>query len=94
MENLERALSLMGIGMITVFLVLCLVVLAGNFLIWLINRYGTPDGGRVGASSGNSIVTGGRSDTNNLSPKEIAVITSAVLHATRGQGKVEKIERK
>jgi oxaloacetate decarboxylase gamma subunit len=40
--ELSTALSLMAIGMITVFLVLALVVITGNLLIRLINRV-TPE---------------------------------------------------
>ena len=38
-DNLESALSLLLIGMITVFIVLALVVAIGNLLINIINRY-------------------------------------------------------
>ncbi len=40
----STALSLLAIGMITVFVVLLLVVLTGNFLIRLVNRL-VPDHG-------------------------------------------------
>lgn len=80
----------MGIGMITVFLVLCLVVLAGNFLIWFINRF-APTEPLSGSQHGHHREA---SDPGQLSPKEIAAITSAVFHVTGGKGKIEKIERK
>lgn len=84
MENLERALSLMGIGMITVFLVLTLVVLAGNLLIRIINAF---------ASEGGNQTPKPPSDPSRIPPKHIAAITSAVYHAFGGQGTIEKIEK-
>ena len=84
MENLERAFSLMGIGMITVFLVLTLVVLAGNVLIRIINSF---------ASEGGHPNSNGPSDPKQIPPKTIAAITSAVYHALGGQGTIEKIEK-
>ncbi len=38
-DSIESALSLLFIGMITVFVVLSLVVLIGNVLIYFINKY-------------------------------------------------------
>ncbi len=38
-NNLESALSLLLIGMITVFIVLALVVVIGNLLIIIVNRF-------------------------------------------------------
>ena len=74
----------MGIGMITVFLVLTLVVLAGNLLIRIINTF---------ASEGGSQNSKSHPNPKQISPKHIAAITSAVYHALGGQGKIEKIEK-
>lgn len=84
MENLDRAFSLMGIGMITVFLVLTLVVLAGNLLIRLINAFASESGNQNSK---------GPTDPKQIPPKHIAAITSAVYHVLGGQGKIEKIEK-
>lgn len=39
MENLNEALSLLAVGMIMVFIILSLVVVIGNVVIRLTNRY-------------------------------------------------------
>ncbi len=54
--ELSTALSLLAIGMITVFIVLLLVVLTGNVLIRLVNRLSLTEGqisaAKVAAISG------------------------------------------
>lgn len=88
MENIERALSLMGVGMITVFVVLSLVVLAGNLLIRIVNRL-SPQAKSDRTDVGQS----GKPNADQLSPGKIAAIASAVFHVTGGQGNIEKIEK-
>ncbi len=79
-DNIESALSLLLIGMTTVFVVLSLVVLIGNLLISVINKYfGTESLGHVAET--------------NIDPKKIAVITAAVQQVTEGKGRIEKIEK-
>lgn len=82
MENLEKALSLMGIGMITVFFVLAVVVAAGNLLIRIINAVAPADGQKPPEKN-----------SHQPSPQKIAAITSAVYHVLGGQGKIERIEK-
>ena len=41
-SNISNALVLLAIGMITVFLILALVVISGNILIKIVNKY-TPE---------------------------------------------------
>ena len=45
--ELSTAFTLFGIGMITVFVVLLLVVLTGNFMIRLVNRMTTEPTGEL-----------------------------------------------
>jgi oxaloacetate decarboxylase gamma subunit len=81
MENLNTALGLLVVGMVTVFIVLWLVVLIGNLVIRVTNRVvpfeDKPDGG-----------SRGRSDT-----KKMAAIVAAVDAATGGRGSVDSIQK-
>ena len=73
-----EALTLLGIGMVTVFLVLSLVVLTGKSLVALSNTFTT-----TSASS-----------EDEIQPEVIAVINAAVEAITAGKGKITKIEKK
>ena len=80
MENeISQAFSLLGIGMITVFVVLLLVVLIGNLLIRVINRI-TPDLPAKPAEA-------------YISKSKIAAITAAVDVFTGGKAHITKIEK-
>ena len=76
-EEFATAITLLAIGMITVFVVLWLVVLTGNILIRLVNRFATE---QVTSLSG-------------LDSKKIAAITAAVDVLTEGRGKITKIDK-
>ncbi len=80
-ENLNTALTLMGIGMLTVFLVLILVVVVGKALIWFVNSY-VPE-----VANELSIKTG------TIDPNKLAAITSAVEIVTKGRGYIKQIEK-
>ena len=75
------ALTLLGVGMITVFAVLLFVVLAGNGLIWFVNKF-------VPLQQSEPI-----SNPDDLDPRKVAVITAAVEAATGGKGAIKKIEK-
>jgi len=79
--TLSNAFLLLGIGMITVFVVLSIVVLCGSLLITIINKY-APDP-----------VKESKLITPLVSNKEIAVITAVVDHVTKGKGKIDFIEK-
>ena len=79
-NELSQAFSLLGIGMITVFVVLALVVIIGNVLIRLVNRMTPPT--PISSVSESSI-----------SGSKIAAITAAVDIVTEGNGRVTQIER-
>lgn len=80
-EQLNTTFMLMGVGMITVFIVLLFVVIIGNVLIAFVNKYVPLVDQKVGASS----------DSNHISPIKIAAITSAVEVFTKGKGKISSI---
>ncbi len=76
--EITEALTLLGIGMVTVFLVLSLVVFTGKLLVALSNTFST-----TSASS-----------QDEISTDVIAVINAAVEVVTVGRGKITKIEKK
>ena len=78
---MQMGLSMLAIGMTTVFFILFFVVAGGNILIRLVNRYYPIDQDMA------SITKRG-----NDSPK-IAAIVAAVDVATAGQGKVSSIRK-
>ncbi|HCC86101.1 MAG TPA: oxaloacetate decarboxylase [Porphyromonadaceae bacterium] len=84
MENLNEALGLLAVGMVTVVIILCLVVVIGNLVINLTNRF-IPDDKRTGDSnlSGKLVNT-----------KKVAAIAAVVDVITRGSGRVDTIEKR
>lgn len=80
-STVSNAFLLLGIGMITVFVVLSIVVLSGSFLISLVNRFAPEP------------VKDSKLVTPLVSNKEIAVLTAVVDHVTQGKGKIESIEK-
>ncbi|WP_321287385.1 OadG family transporter subunit [uncultured Sunxiuqinia sp.] len=85
MSDLGFALQLMGIGMITVFLILSLVVLIGNLIIRFVNKYLPEE-----VSKKVQQVTIQATDFNR---KKVVAIVSAVKIVTEGKGQVTKIEK-
>lgn len=81
-ENIELALILLLVGMVTVFLVLILVYLLGNAIIRFVNRF-FPEGEQAIVASQ---VTG-------VNQRHLAVIAAAVATVTGGRGKVLKVEK-
>lgn len=81
-EEISLALTLLLIGMITVFLVLLLVVITGNLLIRIVNKYFPAE------ISDNPARGSGEIDQST-----IAAITAAVTTITGGKGKITKIEK-
>lgn len=83
-SNISNALVLLVIGMITVFLILALVVISGNILIKLVNKY-TPEPTK-------KFLRNDRSATVTA-PETLAVIATEVKTVTAGHGKVESIQK-
>jgi oxaloacetate decarboxylase gamma subunit len=85
MSDLGFALQLMGIGMITVFIILSLVVLLGNLIIRFVNKYLPEEVSRK--------VEKVAAQTSDFNRKKVAAIVSAVKIVTEGKGRVTKIEK-
>lgn len=81
-QNIGNALSVMIVGMVTVFFILWLVVIIGNVTIRLTNKF-LP-----------SVVIDKKSKDSNLeSDSKIAAIVAAVNIATNGKGHITKITK-
>ncbi len=84
MEEIQTALVLMGVGMVTVFGILTLVVLSGQGLILFVNRYVFKEVvEQIGASKGKE----------ELSARKIAAISAAIQQASGGQANIERITK-
>ncbi len=84
MSNIETALQLMGIGMVTVFIILILVVLLGNAIILIVNRI-MPQVEVLKPTSGNA--------SSGIGANKVAAIVAAVKQVTNGKGNVVNIEK-
>jgi oxaloacetate decarboxylase (Na+ extruding) subunit gamma len=80
-------LILLAVGMITVFTVLVLVVLSGNLLTYLVNKY-IPEEPGIGISGTVTETVGA------LEKSKVSAIVAAVEWVTKGKGRVTKIEKK
>lgn len=88
MENLNTALGLLVVGMVTVLIILSLVVLIGNLVIRLTNRF-IPATAPLEGKSENRGSAGKKTDS-----KKLAAIVAVVDAVTQGHGNVESIEKK
>ena len=79
----NTALTLLGVGMITVFIVLALVVVVGNLLISFINRFVPAEVKAAPVQRSN----------DSISPAKIKAINEAIDQLTGGKGEVLKIEK-
>jgi oxaloacetate decarboxylase (Na+ extruding) subunit gamma len=80
-------LTLMAIGMITVFTVLIFVVISGNLLTDLVNKYIPEEPKAAGRFSATQ-------PAGVIESKKLSAIVAAVDWITKGKGKVTKIEKK
>ena len=84
MSGVGDALTLMVIGMCTVFIVLLLVIGIGKCLIWIVNNFCPEEvAAPVAKSSSSSVVD----------PATAEAIAKAVAQLTGGKGKVESISK-
>jgi len=88
-ENLHTALTVMAVGMVTVFMILSLVVLTGKLLIAAVNKFAPAPETLTKKRSKKSL-------SKTLAGKEketIAALVAAVEAVTGGQGKITSIEK-
>jgi len=78
---LSNAVSILVVGMITVLLILWMVVVVGNVLILLTNKFWPLPEGK-GTEGGSSVTA-----------NKMAAIVAAVQTYTGGKGKITKIEK-
>lgn len=83
MENMNEALSLLVVGMIMVLLILFLVVVVGNAVIRITNRY-IPVTQKVDAGG----------SAKSINSKKMAAIVAVVDTITQGKGRVNSIKKK
>jgi len=80
-SDISTALSLLVIGMLTVFVVLTLVVFTGKLLTVIVNLFAK------------EVVVQIRVNNNGIENSKIAAITAAVESFTKGSGNIQKIEK-
>ncbi len=88
-EQLNTALLVLIVGMLTVFTVLFLVVQTGRLLIFLVNKYGpTPQAIKRPVKRQKAQPV----EESVFSKKKLAAIITAVDIVTEGKGRVTAIE--
>ncbi len=83
-EKMDLAFQLLGVGMLTVFAMLFLVVFIGNMIILFVNKYVPEE---------ETVVSSKRSADDAIDPGKMSAIISAVNTVTGGKGKVVKVEK-
>ena len=83
-SNFDLALQLLGVGMLTVFLILFLVVFLGNIIIRFVNRF-VPQAQTVAPAP--AVIP------SAVDPKKMAAIVATVQIVTGGKGKVVNVEK-
>ncbi|MGL5561074.1 MAG: OadG family protein [Tannerellaceae bacterium] len=89
MTNLETGLTLMIVGMTTVFTILLFVILVGKTLISYTNKFAPLPPPPKLKSTDNKTSLSHHSPTT----KQIAAITAAVQIVTKGKGSISHIEK-
>jgi len=85
MNEMGIALELLGVGMVTVFIILALVVILGDLIIRFVNKF-MPEVEKVTVAKNTVSVP-------EINSKKIAAIVSAVSKVTNGSGRVVNIEK-
>lgn len=83
-EEIEFGLTIMAVGMITVFSILGFVVLGGKAMIILINKY---------AADVVNPPPPGKLASQPIDNTKISVLSSAVSAVTKGTGKITSIKK-
>lgn len=83
-EGFSTAFTLMAVGMITVFTILALIVIFGNVLITLVNKF-------IPEAKISAVVN--RTTMGAIDPRKMAAIVSAVDIVSEGQARVTSITK-
>lgn len=83
MENLQEALMLLVIGMVTVFVILFAVIYLGKALIALVNKFAPEEAAKKTAPA----------PVQAIDQRTRDIIAAAVSQLTGGKGQVAKIEK-
>ncbi|KJF45205.1 OadG family protein [Draconibacterium sediminis] len=81
---MNEALKLMLTGMSTVFFILIMVVVLGNIIIRITNRFAVAVIDQSGAAA---------TSQQEINPSKLAAIVSAVEITTKGKGSVTSVEK-
>lgn len=81
---MNEALKLMLTGMSTVFFILIMVVVLGNIIIRITNRFAVPVVDLAGSPANSQ---------KEINPSKLAAIVSAVEITTKGKGRVTSVEK-
>ena len=96
-ENLTESFIILAVGMITVFSILALVVIMGQLLIRITNRYAPPqkikETSKSQIANHNNALTTSPTSSNSHNKKKLAAIIGVVEHLTNGKGRIESIEK-
>ncbi len=84
-ENFNTGVLLLGVGMVTVFIILALIVLLGNLLIRIVNKYFPEETALIA-----SVTSVNRRAINS---NKLAAIVGVVDVITRGKGKVTSVKK-
>jgi len=89
-NELYSALTVLIVGMLTVFTILSLVVLCGQVIIRVVNALHVPEPEELLAEH-----SGIRLADSGVGPngKQLAAIVAAVEQVTQGKGRIERIEK-
>ncbi|BDD08941.1 oxaloacetate decarboxylase [Fulvitalea axinellae] len=90
MEDMNMALTLMAVGMTTVFLMLFLVVTGGNAIIAFVNRFVPEEEAKVKPALSGAKGSSATSALDDI--RKMAVLTAAVQQVTQGRGRITKVE--
>ncbi len=77
-QEISDAFQLLFVGMISVFIVLSLVVVAGKTVIYLANKYAK---------------TTPQKRNKTMRPEKLAAISAVVDHITMGKGRIHNITK-
>ncbi|MDW7692480.1 hypothetical protein R9C00_12910 [Flammeovirgaceae bacterium SG7u.111] len=89
-EGFNSAFMLLAVGMITVGTILALVIVSGNILISLVNRFFPEEAKPLTPVRQVATVNPQR----EIGASKLAAIVTAVDIATQGKGKVSSIEKR